>query len=172
MWQFTSLTLMLLVANFANWYKMMQNKWINDWNPGTEYSVRAFQWIRRWQGLDGFQESLCLVLWMKVASSLEGCPGCPGYPCNYKCPNSALVSFEINMVWGQLRIDYWDGYLTLTCSKPLDETIIRKRRHGLFPWYFQKHQRVWWYFWKGNFKHGWINTSNFSMNWYPIFFYE
>ena len=35
----------------------------NDWNPGKwvliwEYSARAFQWIPRWQGLDGFQKSL------------------------------------------------------------------------------------------------------------------
>ena len=35
----------------------------NDWNPGSwvfnwEYSVRAFQWIPIWHGLDGFQKSL------------------------------------------------------------------------------------------------------------------
>ena len=59
--QHIRLTLMLLVASLANtkWYKNMKNVW----NPGKwvliwEYSMRAIQWIPRWEGLDGFQKSL------------------------------------------------------------------------------------------------------------------
>ena len=42
-------------------YKMMQTP--NDWNPGKwvliwKYSVRAIQWIPKWQGSDAFQKSL------------------------------------------------------------------------------------------------------------------
>ena len=55
------LTLMLLIADLANtkWCKKHEN----DWNPGSwvlisAYSVRAFQWLPTWQGLDGFQKSL------------------------------------------------------------------------------------------------------------------
>ena len=69
------LTLMLLVANLANtkgWKKPE-----NDWNPGKwvliwEYSTRAIQWIPTRQGLVSFQGFCVLVLWMKVASALEG----------------------------------------------------------------------------------------------------
>ena len=68
-----SLPLMLLVANLtkAKWCKIPENDWNNaTWVLIWEYSERAIQWIPTWQGLDGF---LCiLVLWMKVASALEG----------------------------------------------------------------------------------------------------
>ena len=51
------LTLMLVVANFANskWYKNLKydpnhGKWVLIW----EYSARAFQWVPTWQDLDDF----------------------------------------------------------------------------------------------------------------------
>ena len=58
---FLPLTLMLLMANFAN--TKNAKKLNNDWNPGNwvliwEYSVRAIQRIPTWHGLDGFQKSL------------------------------------------------------------------------------------------------------------------
>ena len=52
---------MLLVAYFANakWCKNLKNDWITaKWVLIWEYSVRAFQWIPTWQGLDGFQKYL------------------------------------------------------------------------------------------------------------------
>ena len=70
------LTPMLLVANLAI-TKWCKKKLKNDWNPGTwvliwEYSERVIQWIPSWQGLDGFKKLLCLVLWTKAVSALEG----------------------------------------------------------------------------------------------------
>ena len=43
---------------------MMKNPWEKDWSPGTwvliwKYSVTVCQWIPTWQGLDGFQKSVC-----------------------------------------------------------------------------------------------------------------
>ena len=47
----------------------------NDWNPGKwvliwEYSVRAFQWIPAWQGLDGFQRKLCFCAFDESSLSI------------------------------------------------------------------------------------------------------
>ena len=58
-------------------FRCFYKKWLkNDWNPGTweliwEYSARPIQWIPTWQGLDGFQKSFVLLLWMKVAVAFE-----------------------------------------------------------------------------------------------------
>ena len=64
---------------------------IKYWNPSTrvpiwEYSVRAIQWIPKWQGLKMvFKKPCVLVLWMKVASALEG----------FKCRRVSLAT----VVW-------------------------------------------------------------------------
>ena len=70
-----SLTPVLLVANFANtkWCKKLENDWILAHGYSSESTQRElFQWIPTLQGLDDFQNSLHLVLCMKVASALEG----------------------------------------------------------------------------------------------------
>ena len=51
---------MLLMANLSNTDLCKKR---NDWNPGKwvliwEYSMRAFQWISKWPGFDGFQRCL------------------------------------------------------------------------------------------------------------------
>ena len=62
---------MLLVANFT-----IQNGAKNYWNPGMwvliwECSARAFQYIPRWQGLDGLKKIASLCFGWTVASALE-----------------------------------------------------------------------------------------------------
>ena len=76
------LTLMLLVANLANTKSCKKAK-KNDWNPDKwvliwEYSVRAFQWIPTWQGLDGFQKSLHSCALDESSLSIERVNTCRG----------------------------------------------------------------------------------------------
>ena len=63
------LTLMLLVWQIKNDTEKLKN----DWHMGTHLRVLswAILWIPIWQGLDGFQKSLRLVLRTKVASALK-----------------------------------------------------------------------------------------------------
>ena len=58
------LNLMLLVAAYLANTKSETKNLKNDWNPDIwvliwEYTVRAFQTKPTWQGLNGFQKSLC-----------------------------------------------------------------------------------------------------------------
>ena len=63
------LTSILLAANLSNAKKNTWNhvKWVFIW----EYSVRAFQWIPTWQGLDAFPNSLHTCTLDKRSLSIE-----------------------------------------------------------------------------------------------------
>ena len=62
-------TLLLASSTLVNncQYKNNTKKLKNDCNPGIwvliwEYSLKKFQWIPTWQGIGGFEKSLCLCV--------------------------------------------------------------------------------------------------------------
>ena len=99
------LTLMLLLANFAN--TKFSKKLKNDWNPGKwvliwEYSERAFQWVPTWQGLGVFQKSLrpCALNRMEHPRNVG---------CSFFFSRESIISLHYHQ---NIYIFFWIMYFT------------------------------------------------------------